>query len=531
MDETKIMSTLENLARHGYKLEELHTLDSLQINQLVYHCSQLFGRISYPRSYPTTSIFGYYHDLGPDYIVPRAIADLVRKGSRVNSDKVILPKSRLIGVKDVTKKHLRDKPKVDGLGPTSAVLSDMPSLLMFLEYVLVFHSFCKYSHNLPTDLRNSTELIDSSGRNLILYFNKMIYRGDNTLDSRTTKIHAQKRTGLNYLAICCLMHASCELGERLLKTEAKGISSTAQQRGNETFEKQTCLRIEDKLVMDKFGELMQKFSRMREVAASTYQEPEVTHEEVLPEDRFSRQLPHFRLSREANQLRACDRKGIERLPDKSSGDLDIAITSKLLELESHIDEFSIYTEIVIRNGARVRASPNHHQSGPWYDLVNVQFGEPEMIPARALCFFPKWDDHLQKRVPHALVHCVDHKIVGKRFPGDYKDSILVRHYKMHYQRRMPTILSVPVASIDSAVVGFLHKPTTKLFDHESPGVMIIRPRNEWAYIWLAWNEELSETNRKRSRTNGYVSLSDDGLLSRIRKNIKEKLEIDISLTS
>jgi hypothetical protein len=161
-------------------------------------------------------------------------------------------------------------------------------------------------------------------------------------------------------------------------------------------------------------------------------------------------------------------------------------------------------------------------------MVNVQWGKAEMIPARALCFYPKWDNTLQKNVPHALVHTVDENIIGKKFPGGYKDSILTRHYKMQYQRRMPTILSVPVASIDSAVVGFLHKRSPKLFDHESPGVMIVRPRNEWAYIWLAWNEELSKANRKRS--NDYVSLSDEKLLSSIRKNIKEKLEIDISLT-
>jgi hypothetical protein len=403
-------------------------------------------------------------------------------------------------------------------------------LLLFLEYVLVFHSFCKYSHSLPPELRNAAELIDSSGRNLILYFNLIIYRGDNTLDSRTTKIHAQKRTGLNYAAIGCLMHASCELGERLLKTEAKGISSTAQQRGSETFERQTCLRIQDKLVMDKFGDLMQLIVQKREAYSSTVQEPQVEDNEVIVEDKFCREIPHFRLSRNANELRACDRKGTERLPDESSGFLDITITNKLLELESQIDEFSIFTEVVIRNGSRVKACPNYRQSGPWYDLVNVQWGETEMIPARALCFYPKWDNFLQKMVPYALVHGVDQSISGKKLSGGYKDSILTRHYKMQYQRRMPTILSVPVASIDSAVVGFMHKPTPQLFDPESTGVMIVRPRNEWAYIWLAWNEELSKANRRSTRNNEYVSLSNEKLLSSIRKNIKEKLEIDISLT-
>jgi hypothetical protein len=44
------------------------------------------------------------------------------------------------------------------------------------------------------------------------------------------------------------------VGERLLKTKAKGISSTAQKRGAEKFTYQTSLRLEDRSLLDKFAQ-------------------------------------------------------------------------------------------------------------------------------------------------------------------------------------------------------------------------------------------------------------------------------------
>jgi hypothetical protein len=67
---------------------------------------------------------------------------------------------------------------------------------------------------------------------IVTYFSRMIYRGDSTIDSRTAKIHTQRRLGHNFRCLGNVMHSCCEIGERLLKTEAKKISRTAQQRGN-----------------------------------------------------------------------------------------------------------------------------------------------------------------------------------------------------------------------------------------------------------------------------------------------------------
>jgi hypothetical protein len=350
----------------------------------------------------------------------------------------------------------------------------------------------------------------------------MIYRGDNSLDSRTTKIHAQKRTGLNYAAILSLVHATCETGERLLKTEAKGISKTAQQRGISTFERQTCCRIGDKLVMDKFGELLEKWLLDQPV-----EEENENDEKEL--DRFSRKHAHFILTREGGTVAAFDRFGKARNPDENSGYLDETVITALLDLEPQVDTFQIFTEVILRNDSRIRACPNYSKSGSWYDFVNVQWGK--LLPARALCFYRKGEG--DDGDPLALVHGVNEDSKGTVNNGFF-NTLLTTHYRLDYhaRHRTPVITSIPVASIDSAIMAVLHKPSDSLFDSINSGVMAVRPRNQWAYFWLAWNEELRSINEgpTTKKKKKYVSLTDSNLLKVVRENAQKKLEIPIVLT-
>jgi hypothetical protein len=76
-------------------------------------------------------------------------------------------------------------------------------------------------------------------------------------------------------------------------------------------------------------------------------------------------------------------------------------------------------------------------------------------------------------------------------------------------------------------MGYLHKPSKLLFDPTCKEVMIVRPRNEWAYLWLAWNEELEEANKGKKRV--YVSLGDKAIISKVWANAEKKLEIPIEL--
>jgi hypothetical protein len=493
----------------------------LQINQLMSSCFPVFSKVTYPSSYPEGNIDGFYTDLGTEPDIPGDIVKLVHDAMNIkNQRKSLLSKSRFGTVGKIKPKHLRDKPKLDGQGSTSAVLCDGRSLILFLEYVLCFQSFCKYSSSLPPDLRHSFDLIEYGGCSLIRYFERMIYRGDNSLDARTTKIHAQMRTGLNYQAILSLMHATCETGERLLKTEAKGISKTAQQRGASNFERQTCCRVEDKLVMDKFGDVLEQLLKRFQIRE------EGNEISMTRSDQFNRKLPHFIVTRVGEKVRASDRKGLLTNQDEKSGYLDPTVVKYLLDLEPNMDTFEIYTEVRLRNDSLIRAVPNYRNSGAWFDFVNVQYDE--LLPARALCFYRKKIDGGDD-IAHALVHGIDE---GRKLSTGFVNSLLTTHYCMHYHHATkPVINSIPVASIDSAIMAFLHEPSASLFDSNHSGVMAVRPRNEWAYLWLAWNDELRNKNGEQSteKKSHYVSLADGDLLKKVRDNAKKKLAIPIKL--
>jgi hypothetical protein len=308
----------------------------------------------------------------------------------------------------------------------------------------------------------------------------------------------------------------------MLKTEAKGISGTAQQRGHETFEKQTCLRIGDRLVMDKVGmcDFMQQQAQEREDRIA---------EQKKKGDRFSRELGHFQLWREGKKVQASNRFGKLRDPDEQSGDLPDVVKQYLLTEDVSRNHFEVFSEVIIRNDSYIRAWPNYRNTGAWYDFVQVQW-EYDMLPARVLCFYNKKVDDGEAK-PYALVHVVDENSKGK--VKNTVDSLLTTHYKMEYFKRNrsasthPSIRSVPVESIDSAVIGCLHKPSKLLFDPHCRAVMIVRPRNEWAYLWISWNEELLEENKKKKRS--YVSLGEKKLISRVRDNAAQKLTIQTDL--
>eukprot|EP00980_Cylindrotheca_fusiformis_P005080 scaffold1076_cov81-Cylindrotheca_fusiformis.AAC.4 len=553
-----VMLVLEHLGRHGFDLEELNNLDDLQIHQLIVNVTPKLAGKEYPKSYPATDIEGHYFDRGRHYEVPGDIKTRVGQAMfSVYEKHHILSKMRFVGVRGTVDKHHREKPKTEGVGPTSAVLCDTENLSAFLELVLTFHAFCKYSSTLPSHLRDDKmqEAIENGGRLIVLYFERFTFRGVNSVDSRTTKIHAQLRIGLNYDALLSPMHSSTELGERLLKTEAKGISSTAQQRGTETFERQTCSRIGDRLVLDKVGETLEQQYISDEAAASA--ETPIHHQQEPPpphpttKDDVTRRIPHFKISRVGREgtVVSLDRKGNISDCTAATGRPDDIVVSYLLENEPLIDHFEIYNEVIIRNDTRIRAWPNYRQSqGPWFDFVDIQW-EDGCHPGRALGFYKKKDEETGETVLYALVHVVDEQTENK-VPGTIT-SMLTDKYCMKYERTtrgyVPVIRIVPLASINTSILAYLLQPASQLFDHRNKHVMALRPRNEWAYIWLAWTEELVKANskllndeslqhlpesftdeelqknKKKKRSTEFVPLNDKVLWKSVRENLESKL--------
>jgi hypothetical protein len=353
------------------------------------------------------------------------------------------------------------------------------------------------------------------------YFQKLIYRGNNTVDSRFPKIHSQCRMGANTVDLNTVIHFCCETGERLLKTEAKGISRTAQQRGNDTFLTQTMSRIQDRSVLDSFGFYLED------------QEKNNDSTEGKQDDHFGRIHPHFVYDAQTGTIVALNRKNEPKQPDIQSGYLDQEIIDALKKHEPLIKSFAIYNEVVLRDNSRLRASPNYANSGPWYDYVNVSWehivnGKEEtyLLPAKCLCFFHKGCvDHTGVNSMMALVHSVDQGSNGK-IDGRI-DTLLTRNYRMEFDSKgKPLTHVVPVASIDSSIRCFTHSPSKALFDSRTPGVTCLLPRNHWAYMWMSLNDALQETNsptKVRQRKGKLNSMCSSQWLENVRKRYQTYL--------
>jgi hypothetical protein len=517
----QIQHALEHAMRHGFDIEQLKSFDVLQMNQFVTQAHVLFRKQKH--SYPRRTIAGYF-DLGADIHVPVDILDMAVASVDISPED-ILHDHRFYGVESVILKHFKEKRKTKGTGRTAAILNqDMYAVTLFLEYVLCFHAFCKYSSSLPSSIRDNFDNVHSGGRSMVRYIERQFYRGDDTVDYRTTKLHCHRRIGRNYEEMRSLMNFCAEVGERMLKTEAKQISRTAQQRGEATFELQTSERVMERQLLETFGDIVEDTMK-----------PTTTRNPRENKDRFSRKLPHFVFSRDDPTVLAMDRHGKTSVPDTRTGCIPSIIKKTLLQHESTMSFFEVYNKAVLRDGSYVRAFPMYRNETPFYDFVQVQW-EESSYPAKVVCFYKKSSDASDVSVDDgthlcALVHVVDERSLG-RIRG-YSNTFLSSHYNLKYERGQPILYSVPLASIDYAILAFPHDTHAHLFNPNKRGVCVVRPRNEWAYLWVAWNDVLKEENsfaahqaRKRRDDRRYVSFNGRQIMQKVKAQLQTYLSVD-----
>ena len=198
-------------------------------------------------------------------------------------------------------------------------------------------------------------------------------------------------------------------------------------------------------------------------------------------DSFSRQHPHFIIRRAIPNVMACDRKGNRHLPDHQTGQLKPLVVRKIIEEMQEYIEVEVYCKVILRDGSCVRAFENYRGEGPWYDFVNVQWEDENrvsyLLPAQCLAFYKK------NGCCMAVIQSVDQDSVGK--VPRCMDSVLTTHYHMQCTKSgVPVLYSVNCASIDSPIMAIDHKAGTMVLDESrTRSVMIVRPRNEWAYAW------------------------------------------------
>ena len=195
-------------------------------------------------------------------------------------------------------------------------------------------------------------------------------------------------------------------------------------------------------------------------------------------------------------------------------------------------QFEIYNEVVLRDNSWLRASPNYGNSGPWHDYANVSWEklvdgvvEPYLLPAKCLCFYRKIEQRTGNQEIMSLVQSVDQ--YSNRKIDARPDTLLTRNYILEFDNRgRPVTHVVPVASIDCSIRCFPHIPTRRLFDSASPGITYLLPRNHWAYMWMALNDALKETNsteKIKQRKGKLNSLCSSQWLEHVRKRYNKYL--------
>ena len=132
-----------------------------------------------------------------------------------------------------------------------------------------------------------------------------------------------------------------------------------------------------------------------------------------------------------------------------------------------------------------------------------------MYPGKVLALYEDLDG-----VFKALIHSTDYKTTNK-VEGPFGDSRLVTHYRLHFDSsRDPKLYSIPFENIMGCVMAYkavlydepLVKKVRAPAARRQHTVMVIRPRQDWAMLFVHWMKELrgrqgTISGRGRNRLN------------------------------
>lgn len=148
-------------------------------------------------------------------------------------------------------KHWRKKPTINGLGETSAILTDVQGFRKVLECALIFHAIVHEFHDLPIEYQTNLPCLKKKLDQLMTYILCNIYRGDNSVDVLTCKCHAHFHLTEDIKYFGAPMGFDASKGERNLKFWAKRLSKTARKCGQAIFIQQTANRLSDHLILQR----------------------------------------------------------------------------------------------------------------------------------------------------------------------------------------------------------------------------------------------------------------------------------------
>ena len=393
-------------------------------------------------------------------------------------------------------KHLREKPKVRGKGYTGAILAETKTFIAFIEFVLCYHAWCHHSYLLPEHVLNDTETVDFGTRLLVQYFDTIVYRGDSTTDSDTCKIHSQLHVSrlLGYFGD--LMQYNSSTGERGLKDWANRVSRTARKQGIDAFTEDTTKRVCETILLKRLSDAVLQDSQCG--TPTTLQPTQVSIT-------FTRKRSHFVFHRnnptDVHWVDIRKNRDGDLVPSsEGTGTVPQRAIDALLSLEPKQESFHIWCEGKLPDDSYIRCFPNYHSNqGPWYDWVGVTYPMDDgssgtIYPSKLIALYTDIND--QKK---ALVHSVCTKTLSS-CEGKFGDTKLVQHYRKEFDDSgYPMLRVVPANDIKWNLITYESEVTSgslfppRTIDPQSQRehtVMVIRPRQEWAQLFIDWTKEV-----------------------------------------
>jgi hypothetical protein len=405
------------------------------------------------------------------------------------------------------KKHGRIKPYTKGTGSTSAVLCGVKPYVQFIELALCLHAYLHYSKDLTLETRCKPEIFDRGVREFLRLFNAYVYRGDDSVDTDTCKIHCHLHILGNILNFGDPMQYDAAKGERGLKDWAKQISQTAQKCGIDIFLYQTIHRVATYQLMQR-AEQVEQWRKHREDLFMLETATETKEAPVRPV--MNRKVPHFRYKTLSKDLYSVDRRGRETLATKKTGLVDQRILSKIERDHSDLEVIDIWGEIYLTNstndvGQLLRGHPTFDRYGEMFDWAAVTFdtedsNEGLVGPAKILAFYKDGEG-----VERAVVHATNVTTGRETKAGN---TLLIQNVRLEFNTRgHPALRTIRVDQIDRGIMAFEHEnfdgplpPNINYATDKSKYVVsCFDDRTNWAYLFYDWANSLPESDTITTR--------------------------------
>jgi hypothetical protein len=433
---------------HGIQEVVMH-FDSLQTEYLL---QSIWDRTTFVSEYLVTpptipNIVGTCNPTVVERVAQHLHKKLRKKETHNNNlgkPPFVAPASQNNTIQKSIKKHWVDKPKVNGSGDTSAILTDVAGFRQILEHALLFHAAIHEFHELDPILQCNYKLLKEKLNFLHNSILAGIYRGDNGIDVRTCKCHAHFHLTEDIKRYGAPMGFDASKGERNLKSWAKRVSKTARKCGQSIFIHQTAKRVSDHLVLQRASQILgEENPKQRRVEAP-----------VETRWRYTRKLHHMLYkieTEEATLVGGNVSKGVETFQELLTKEIRQFLTGR----HGPEGDIRIWKEIKIDLGHgngyhRVRAYHDFDAHGKFYDWVQVKEEGDESFyrPSKVLLLYQT--DAEENR---ALIWRAMQPTEAER----RLETNLSARWKMELHRSgLPVIESIPLESIERCILVHEH---------------------------------------------------------------------------